>query len=739
AFFAKMRNLSRNVAEMYIEQRKQLEFPWVIENNKDSDYLQNTLLAPQGSELPAQLPFMFELGTEELPVDDLNTALEQLAALVPQLLENLRLEHGEVKILGTPRRLVVSVADLQTSQADRVVEFKGPPADRAFDADGNLTKAGEGFARSKGIDPDQLEIKDLDGGRYAVGTVKEVGKSTPELLTDSLPGLIASLKFNKPMRWNESGIAFSRPIRWLTAFLGRYPINFSYADIKSDTQTRGLRFVDPSNISITEPQDYYSALQKQGIILDQLERKQQIIAQVKALAEKVKGVIHDDPSLLDEVTNLVEQPTALLGNFDEKYLISLPAEVLISVMKKHQRYFPIFDDQGNLLPFFITIRNGDDKHAATVVDGNLQVILARFADAEFFIAADKERKLEDFIPDLAQLTFQKELGSMLDKTHRIEKLVNTLQKAFAMNEKESKDTLRAASLCKADLASNMVVEMTSLQGVMGKVYALESGEKPEVAEAILEHYLPRSTEDDIPKQKPGYVIGIADRLDTLAGLFSVGLAPTGTKDPFAQRRAALGLIQNLMGWDQDFDIKWGLEQASLNLPTPLSGDDLEACVEFVKGRLRGLLLDQGFRYDVVDAVLAKQGTNPAGVKRSVVSLSEWVERADWMEILPTFSRCVRITREIPQMHTVDTAFFVEEIERQLFESLEIAENAIAGVRLVDVVLNCFLPLMPLINAFFDTVLVMADDMKVRNNRLGLLQRIAALSKNSADMSYLEGF
>jgi len=413
--------------------------------------------------------------------------------------------------------------------------------------------------------------------------------------------------------------------------------------------------------------------------------------------------------------------------------------VLTSVMKKHQRYFPIFDDEDNLLPFFITIRNGDDKHAETVVDGNLQVILARFADAEFFIAADKEKKLEDFIPDLAQLTFQKQLGSMLDKTHRIEKLVNNLLKTFTLSDQESKETLRAASLCKADLASNMVVEMTSLQGVMGKVYALASGESPEVANAILEHYLPRSTEDHIPSQKPGYVIGIADRLDTLAGLFSAGLAPTGTKDPFAQRRAALGLIQSLIGWDQDFDIKWGLEQAARNLPTRLSDADLEACVEFIKGRLRGLLLDQGFRYDVVDAVLAEQGTNPAGVKRSVDSLTKWVARADWAEILPTFSRCVRITREITDVHAVDPAFFVEEVEKQLFKSLEETEKSIKDEPSINGILNGFLPLMPLINSFFDTVLVMADDMNNRNNRLGLLQRIAALTKKVADLSCLEGF
>ena len=391
------------------------------------------------------------------------------------------------------------------------------------------------------------------------------------------------------------------------------------------------------------------------------------------------------------------------------------------------------------MPFFITIRNGDDQHAATVVDGNLQVILARFADAEFFIRHDKEMVLADFVPALGQLTFQKTLGSMLDKTRRIETLTAILAEKLALDATEQKTSLRAAALCKADLASDMVVEMTSLQGVMGKVYALNSGEPEAVAQAIFEHYLPRSSDDVSASSKAGLVVGLADRLDTLAGLFSVGLAPTGTKDPFAQRRAALGLVQNLVAWDMDFDLEWALSKASEGLPKPATPADLQACLEFIKGRLRGMLLDQGYKYDVVDAVLAVQASNPAGAFRAVKVLSTWVERLDWQEILPAYSRTVRITRDLQQDFPVDPALLAEPAELVLYSALSSAQLAINQSQDFDVMLEAFLPIIPSINAFFDSVLVMAEDEKVKANRLGLLQQIAALLVPLADLSYLEGF
>jgi len=739
AMFGRMRDLAKKVAEAYVAQRQELEYPWLNSAEGEGDYHQHTLLKTTTPELPERVPFLLEIGTEELPVDDLNTALEQLRTQAAQLFEGLHLAHSGIKVMGTPRRLVVSVDGLQTQQADRVVELKGPPADKAFDPEGHLTRAGEGFARSKGIDPNLLQAKAVEGGMYAVAEVHESGKAAAELLPAALENLVRSIKFNKPMRWNESQVAFSRPIRWLMAMLGKYPIAFTYANLDSQPETRGLRFGEPQHMEIVDPDGYFKYLTAQGIILDPVERKNEILAQVLKLAGNIKGQIHEDAALLDEVTNLVERPTALLGQFDAKYLQSLPAEVLISVMKKHQRYFPVFDGDGKLMPFFITIRNGDAQFAETVVDGNLQVILARFADAEFFINHDKESKLQDFLPALAQLTFQKELGSMLDKTRRIERLVPALLEQIPLTDSEEKVVMRVAQLCKADLATNMVVEMTALQGIMGKVYALHSGEPQEVAEAIFEHYLPRSTDDILPASKPGLVVGVADRLDTLAGLFSVGLAPTGTKDPFAQRRAALGLVQNLFLWNLDLDLRWALAQAGRSLPKGLAEKDLEACLEFIKGRMRGLLLDAGYRYDVVDAALAAQSSNPAGVKRAVDALGQWVGREDWNSILPAYSRCVRITRELKQTYIVDPEKFATPEEDMLYQALLKAEMAIRDPRDVDACLKAFEPLIPVINTFFDAVMVMAEEQAVRENRLGLLQRIAALVKPAADLSYLEGF
>ena len=763
AFFGRMRDLSRQVADAYVKQRQQLEFPWIDKPGSDKTKVQESYKKLPIVKLGNRAPFLFEIGTEELPAGDLRAALTQLEDLVPQMLANLHLTYSDIKVYGTPRRLVVSIDALQTRQEDRISETKGPPAERAFDADGNPTKAAEGFARSKGLSVDQLQlketdplqikeidqlqlkeidqllIKEFDGGLYVVAIIEEKGKPSIEILGEALPELVASLHFNKSMRWNASGTAFSRPIRWLLAMLGENLIPFSYAGVQSDKKTCGLRFYEPASFEITEPEAYFSALAAQGILLDPVERKSNINNQIQKLAQEVEGHILDDSELLEEVTQLVERPTAIIGSFDAKYLKILPPEVLISVMKKHQRYFPIADSKGDLMPYFVTVRNGDDKYADVVIDGNLQVILARFADADFFIREDLKKSLAEFVPELEMLTYQPISGSMLDKTHHIERLTSVFGERIGLNAAEKKTTERAAALCKADLATNMVVEMTSLQGVMGKYYALNSGESEEVAEAIYEHYLPRNAEDKQPQTKPGLVLGLTDRLVSLAGSFAIGLAPTGTKDPFAQRRTALGLVQNLIDLDITFDLRWGLIQAAEGLPCELGANALQACLGFISGRLRGLLLEQSYRYDVVDAVLAAQGEDPAGTKHAVEELTQWVARKDWMEILPAYSRCVRITRDLKGHFDVDPDQFVEKSESALYSAVQKAEAIIAETNAIDKLMENFLPLIPKINKFFDEVLVMADDEVLRNNRLGILQRISGLTKNIADFSYLEGF
>ncbi|MBE0408259.1 MAG: glycine--tRNA ligase subunit beta, partial [Anaerolineales bacterium] len=469
-----------------------------------------------------------------------------------------------------------------------------------------------------------------------------------------------------------------------------------------------------------------------------------IFEQVKSLAAEVEGEVGKDADLLAEVTNLAEAPVALRGDFDSAYL-ELPSVVLISVMKKHQRYFPVqkkpleAEKRKQLLPYFIALRNGDGVGLERVIAGNEHVIRARFADAAFFIQEDLKKPLDAYLPNLHTMTFQVELGSMFDKAVRIQKLAKDLSINLQLNAEESKVAERAAELCKADLATNMVVEMTALQGFMGSYYARKSGEPQGVAKAIFEHYLPRSANDAIPSTKPGLVVGIADRLDTLMGLFSVGLALTGAKDPYAQRRAALGLVQTLLAWEIDFDLTSGLNLAAQYLPQEIDATRKEACLSFIIERMRHLFLELGFRYDVIDAVLAAQGENPYRASKAIRELSEWVQRSDWHNILPAYSRCVRITRHLEETFEVSPNNLVEKAENDLFIALRNAEATSRKPGSVDDFLNTFMPLIAVINIFFDDVLVMTDETDLRENRLGMLQRISRLAEGVVEMSKLEGF
>ncbi len=742
AMFSRMRELSAKVARAYLDQRQQLEYPLLTDKGSAADggaVKAHTTFTPAAETSPASADLLLEIGTEELPAGDLYDALQQLRQRVPQSLADLRLSHGEIKVLGTPRRLTVIIENLAGRQPDRETLVKGPPAQRAFDAFGAPTPAAVGFARSRGIEVGDLQVIEMDGGQYAAARIFEAGKPTAQLLAAVLPEWIGGLSFTKSMRWNDSGVAFSRPVRWLLALYGQQIVPFTFAGLQSSAQTRGLRFRQPENTTINSIPEYHAVLKAQGILLDPAERRAAILAQTQQLITACGGdPAQVDEGLLDEVTGLVEAPTALRGSFDPSHL-SLPAEVLTAVMKKYQRYFPVYQSDGSLMPFFIVVRNGDDRHLDIVADGNEQVIRARFADAAFFIQEDRKHRLEDFLPRLATLTFQVRLGSMLDKSRRIERLVDQLIPMVGLDKDEAPAARRAAHLCKADLVTNMVVEMTSLQGLMGRYYALQSGEQPAVAQAIFESYLPRFAGDTTPQTAAGLIVGMADRLDTLAGLFAAGLAPTGAKDPFAQRRAALGLVQNLITWELDFDLKRGLQAAAEGLPIPVSEESQQACLEFIAGRLQSYLLEEGWRYDIVAAVLTEQAANPASAYRAVRQLREWVNHPEWNQILPAYARCVRITRDQPQTYPIVSDALVEAEEKALLNALLQAETTPRRAGSVEDFFSAFQPMIPVINRFFDTVLVMAEDATQRANRLGMLQRIAALARGVADFSRLEGF
>jgi len=742
ALFGRMRDLSRRSAEAYIAQREALGFPWLKKNVKLEGAVgrpgQEELSLPPSEKLPAEAPFVLEIGTEELPASDLQSAVRQLEEDASGMFSDLRLGYRDLKILGTPRRLAVVVEGLASRQEDQVSRVKGPPADRAFDGQGNPTKAVEGFARSRGVEVADLKREKVDGGEYLVAEVHEEGRSVFDVLPGMLEELAASIRFDKSMRWNASGVAFSRPVRWLTALFGEHIIPFRYAGLQSGRATRGLRFSKSAEKDLVGAKDYLSFLEKEGILADMNHRREAIRGQVMKLLESVNASPELDEGLLDEVANLVEAPTALLGSFDPRHL-ELPDEVLIGVMKKHQRYFPVKDRDGHLMPYFITVRNGGKEHLDIVARGNEEVIGARFDDAAFFMLEDSEQVLDDFIPKLDKLTFHPKLGSMLDKTERIMKLTEWLGDEIGLLKDEKTAALEAARLCKADLATKMVVEMTSLQGIIGSIYAEHAGKEPAVSRAIREHYEPRTAAGQLPDSKPGLVVGLADRLDSLAGLFAAGMAPTGTRDPFGLRRAAIGLSQNLIAHNVDLDLQEALGKAADALPVKMFVGDRAACLEFIQGRLENLLLEEGFRYDAVNAVLAEAGENPALAALNIRELSGWIARKDWDEILTAYSRCVRITRDLEERFEVDRKKLALDAEKHLFDAYQKVRDEVKGSRSVDIFLDSFMWMIPAVNQFFDDVLVMDEDLSIRRNRLALLQDISALADGRADFSELEGF
>jgi len=741
-FYGQMREMARRVAERYLEQRKELEYP-LSKESVDQKAGHSQPVRPDYSLISTPQSLLLEIGVEELPAADLDAAIAQLIVSVPKLIdEELHLEHSRVHVSGTPRRLAVVVESLAPRQPDRADLIKGPAAERAFGPDGVPTPAAIGFARGKGLTPKDLEVREFEGGKYVVALVKQAGRLAGEVLAESLPGLVAGIKFDKSMRWlpasrtagNESGVAFSRPLRWFVALLGETVIPFEYAGLTAGRTTRGLRPYNSPEILIPSADKYSGVIKENGILLEGQERKTLIAEGVRKLAASVGGEAILPDELLAEVANLVEKPMLLLGGFKEEFL-ALPEDVLISVMMKHQRYFPIraagADGHSPLLPNFVIVRNGDEQGQDLVRQGNEHVVGARFADANFFVREDLKQKLEDFRPRLASLIFQKKLGSMLDKSERMLKLAGLLATMIGLTEVERLDAERATFLSKADLITRMVVEMTSLQGIMGGEYALRSGDHPEVAAAIGEQY------QAVPHSKPGLVLALADRLDSLVGLFAAGLAPSGTKDPFGLRRAAIGVVQPLMEHAIDFDLRAAIRESARLQPIEVSPAVQQQVLDFITGRLGVLLKDGGYKYDVVDAVLAEQSDRPAAAFQAVKQLAAWVSRPDWGVILPAYARCVRITRDRKEKYTVRPEAFVEEAEWKLYKAVNAQSSAFGGD--VDALLNAVVALIPSINTFFDKVLVMAEEQSVRENRLGLLQQIAALADGVADLSKLEGF
>lgn len=751
SYFARMRDLAREVAQAYLEQRQRLEYPLLSRvgvRGEAEKQKESAVEPPPLTVSPiSKADFLLELGSEELPVRDVAAVMEQLPILARQSLDQARLAYDEIIVTATPRRQILYIKGLASRQADAEQVVKGPPVSAAYDAEGKPTRAAEGFARRQGVPVESLQRRQVDGGEYVFAVKVEPGRPTPAVLAELLPRLIAELRFEMTMRWDSDGVTYPRPLRWIVALYGDQVIPFRYARVTSGRVSRGPRVHRSPALTIARAEDYWQTMARANVIVDRAARRQQVAAQIAELAASVGGLVPEDPVLLDEVTDLVEAPFALLCEFEPEYL-NLPPEVLMGVMKKHQRCFPVIK-RGNestgqrvaesLLPYFIAVANGQPSDPALVARGYADVLRARYADAAYFWRHDQERPLESYRPRLATLTFQEQLGSMLDKSDRLVRLVEQLAPQMGLDPALYPLAKRAAYLCKADLVTSMVVEMTSLQGIMGRYYALSSGEPEEVAWAIEEHYRPRFAGDHLPETPIGTLLALVDRLDSLAGLFAVGLAPTGSADPFGLRRAALGLIQILIGRGLSFSIREGLRMAAELLPVPAPSERLEEAAVFIEGRLRVWLLDEGYRFDVVDAVLAARGDDPLRAYWTVQELAKEVEAPDWSEVLVAYARCKRIVRDLKERHRLQPDRLKEPSAQRLYQAYLTVRDRVTPTGGVTELVAALRVLKDPINNFFTDILVMADDLDMRSARLGLVQHVAALPDGIADLSRLQGF
>ena len=676
---------------------------------------------------------LLEIGTEEVPAHVMPGILSQLKENAAKTFEELRIEYKNIKTLGTPRRSALLVEGLAEQQADLSKENRGPAVNIAFDADGNPTKAAQGFARGQGVKPEELVTKD----GYVYAMVHEKGGQTVDLLGDTLKGLVDGLNFPNNMHWADLDYKFIRPLRWLVALYGQDVIDFEVANVKSGRTSRGHRFLSEGDFEIANAEDYVEACRKASIIVDQNERCEMIRQQIAEVAAANGGQAEVNEDLLEEVLYLVEYPTALCGKFDEKYL-ALPAEAVITPMRDHQRYFPVLKD-GQLLPLFITIRNGGKEHLETVQHGNERVLRARLEDAQFFFDEDRKKTLEQHGEKLKTVVFQDGLGTIYDKALRLEVLAGYIADAIGANEQDKKDAVRAAKMAKADLVTGMVTEFTELQGVMGREYALLDGETKAVAQAIDEHYMPRFAGGSQPASVAGRIVSLADKIDTIVGTFSRGLIPTGSQDPFALRRQALGIVNMLKEAQYHISLSQLVAKSMELLKIADAGQQAKLqndVADFMKLRLKNVLADADIRYDVVEAVFVTVD-DIYGVFLRAQAVNEAVKQ-DMEKTIQAFVRTGNIARKAEDVQAaVETGLLAEQVEKDLYKAYEDAaskvEKEVAAQDYAGAIATLSQLAAP-IDAFFDGVMVMDKYEKIKNNRLGLLKLVDNLICQVADFS-----
>ena len=683
---------------------------------------------------------LLEIGLEELPARFVRAAMEQLKDNMDKWLREARLAFTRIDAYATPRRLAVVVTGLADKQEDVQEEVRGPARHIALDESGAWTKAAHGFARSQGVSPDELFLKTWQNTEYVFAVKKNAGQETASVLPEALKAIVTSLHFPKSMRWGDHDLRYARPIRWLVALYGSDIVPFEIAGVRSGNVTRGHRFLG-DEAAIGHASEYVDLLKRQHVYADVDERKSMIVDQIRKLAEQRGWTVPIDEDLLEEVLFLVEYPTVLFGQFEPEFL-DIPQEVLITSMREHQRYFPVLDDGGKLMPYFVTVRNGGEESLDVVAKGNEKVLRARLSDAKFFYQEDQKLKIDTALAKLEKVVFHEELGTMGDKTRRIRHNAERIARLFGVDGQDLAHVDRAAAICKFDLVTQMVYEFPELQGVMGQDYARKAGEPEPVARAVFEHYQPRFAGDAAPASTVGAIVSIADKIDTIAGCFAIGIVPTGSQDPYALRRQAAGIVQILLeqkpplGLSELFAIALDALKAAQVLKR--SEDDiLRDLFAFFELRIKHVLQESA-RYDVADACLAAGFDRVPSTVRRCAALTAFLERQDAKTAIESLIRVSNLAAKA-ETRDIDPSRFSDDAERELHDAFQrvrpqVAARMEAGEE--HAALELLAELREPINRFFDAVMVMADDAAVRDNRLALLAGIADMTSAFADFRKL---
>jgi glycyl-tRNA synthetase len=731
ASFARMRRLTRRCAELWVEKLDDArpEDPRPVEPPPPS------AKPSRPSREPATVDLLVEVGVEELPPADLAHALAYLRGRFPDVLGRARLSFAEATVEVSPRRLVLRATDVPTHQGDLERLVRGPAVSSAFDGDGEPTRAAAGFARKHRLEPEQLERETVDGREFVAARVVDRGRPSADVIGEALEEVLASLKFPRAMRWNASGVEFSRPIRWILGLLGERVLPLSFAGLPAGRTTRRLRG-DERPVELRDASDYAGMLREVGVVVDRDARRRDIWERATALAAEALGTI--DPgyehALLDEVTDLVEAPKPLLGSFDESYL-RLPGEVLATVMVKHQRYFPVAAADGRLLPRFVVVADGQID-PERVREGNEAVIRARYADAEFFWKQDCRRPFADFRQEIGRLMFHERLGSMLDKADRLELMAGRLAQRAGMAGGEYESTVRAAHLSKNDLATSMVIELSSLAGTMGAYYAELAGEPPAVAAAIREHVKPTSTAGEPPASRPGAVVALADRLDSLVGLFAAGVQPASDVDPYGLRRAAYGVVRILGRPDLAIDLREAVDLAAelqpIDVPDAIRAD----VMDFIWRRLDVSLRDSGLAHDVVRAAIAGDNRSVATKMQTARELSDLVGTPSFARAYQAWHRAANLAKGAPKAPEVEDHLLHEPAEQAAWIAYrDVAADPRVGASVAGFT-SAFERLVDPVNRLLEEVLIHGDDERIVRNRLSLLSLVARLPRPVADLALL---